>query len=329
MKLVTGGAGYLGGQLARELLERGHEVRVFDVAHSPSVPEQAEFLQGDMRRYKDVSKALEDVDAVFHLAFVQSLSKRPLREKYEVNIAGTRNFLRAAAEEEVESFVFASTIEIYGAKPPFPCEEDAPTDNPIGWYGRHKLECERLAAGFAEKGLNAVSLRMPAVCGPGSYNHGPMLDMMDRIMANQPIAAVGDGSIPANMTHYKDAVDALILAAQTPGAAGEAFNIASDGPAAQIDILNAMKDAVGSRSPVIFVPASLAAALLGALVFFGALDIPDHQIGHGLHPSNYSIGKAKNILGYNPQFTTLDSAREQILGYRENREYVRQRNKNY
>ena len=329
MYLVTGGSGYLGSHLAGELIARGNKVRVFDVFKSPYVPAKARFLKGDMTNPKHVAKAMKNVDVVFHLAFIQSLSRRPLRDKYLINIGGTKNILKAALAQKVKRLVLASTIEIYGTCPPFGCTEDAPTDNPVGWYGRHKLECEKLCRRHMKKGLKATMLRMPAICGPRHYNHGPTLDLMDRIIENRPVPLPGNGDIPGNMTHYEDVVGAFILAAEKNEAVGEAFNICAEQPATHREIIQAMKDAAGSRSPLIPVPEALARVGLGLAVFFGLSDIPDHQVGYAFHPNHYSAEKAKRLLGHIPRYTVQDAARQQIIGYMENREYVRQRNKSY
>lgn len=329
MKLVTGGSGYLGAHLAQALIDEGHKVRVFDVFQSPFVPEKAKFIQGDMTDINDVRRAMKNVDTVFHLAFIQSLSKRPLREKYLININGTENFLKVAAEQNVERFVFASTIEIYSTHPPFPCTEDAPKNSPVGWYGRHKWECEKLCMKYHKKGLKAAMMRMPAICGPGHYNHGPMMDLMDRIIENKPVPLPGDGKIPGNMTHYQDVIRGFILASEKKAAIGEAFNLSSEHPATHLEIMQAMKDAVGSKSILFPVPLTIATLGMGLAVFFGITNIPDHQVGYAFHPNHYSCEKAMKLIGYRPRYSVTDSAREQILGYMQNREYVRQRNRTY
>ncbi|MEW6202651.1 MAG: NAD(P)-dependent oxidoreductase, partial [bacterium] len=305
------------------------EVRVFDVARTANLPDYIEFIQGDMRNLSDVERAMDGIDVVMHLAFVQSLSKRPLREKYGVNIYGTENFLREALKRKVKRFVHTSTIEIYGVHPPYPCYEDAPTDNPTGWYGRHKLECEKLCLKYHDLGLPATMLRMPAICGPGHYNHGPFLDLMDRIIENKPVAMIDDGKIYGNMTHYKDVINAYLSAAEKEEAIGEAFNIASEKPATHIQILRAMMEQVDSRSIVISIPRKSFEALYFIGSILGIINVPEHQAGYALYHNHYAIDKAKEKLGYEPKHTVLDSAREQIESYLQNREAVRERNKSY
>ncbi|MEW5947446.1 MAG: NAD(P)-dependent oxidoreductase [bacterium] len=329
MYLVTGGGGYLGSHLAKTLIERGERVRIFDVYRGPNVPAKAKFVKGDMLNPGDVARAMEGVEVVMHLAFIQSLSKRPLREKYLVNVRGTENFLKEALRRKVRRFVHTSTIEVYGTRPPFPCYEDAPKDNPTGWYGRHKWECERLCMKYRRRGLAVTMLRMPAICGPGHYNHGPFMDLMDRIIEHKPIAVAGNGRTYGNMTHYRDVIAGYLLASESEAAVGEAFNIASREPATHLEILSAMIDQVGSRSFVFHVPRRAAKTMIYVTNFLGMTSVPDHQIDYAFYHNHYAIDKARELLGFEPEHTVLDSAREQIESYRANREAVRARNRSY
>ncbi len=186
MDLVTGGAGFVGSHLARRLMEKGRDVRVFDIEKSPYLPEGVDFVQGDMRDYQAVRKAAKGAEVVYHLAFVQSLSKRPESEKWQVNFGGTENFLRAAVENEVKRFVFTSTIEVYSPFPPFRAPETAPSDRPFGWYGRHKKACEELCWHYHyQYNLPVAMMRMPTICGRGYYARIDLVRAFDWILAGR------------------------------------------------------------------------------------------------------------------------------------------------
>ncbi|MBI2071074.1 MAG: NAD(P)-dependent oxidoreductase [Elusimicrobia bacterium] len=329
VKLVTGGAGYLGSHLAKKLLKQGERVRVLDIARTKYLPPEVEFVEGDIRDRRVVAKAMEDADVVFHLAFIQSFSRRPEREKWEIDIGGTRHMLEAALEVGVRRFVHTSTIEIYGTRPPFPCTEDAPTDDPVGWYGRHKLETEWLCGLFMKQGLAVTMLRLPTICGPGHYNHGPMLDLMDRILAGKPVAVAGDGKIYGSFVGYEDALDAYCLAAAKGEAVGEAFNVAAAEPATHREVLQAMIEAVGSRSTIVGIPRFLVGPALRVLRAAGLWSLPDYQTGYILNHNCYAIDKAKRLLGFSPKWSTAQAAAELIKSYAVDRHYVRQRNRNY
>ena len=330
MMLVTGGAGYLGSHLAQELLRRGDKVRIFDIQSTKYVPEEAEFIQGDMRDLEAVRRAVEGVDTVFHLAFVQSLSKLPERERWDININGTENFLKVSVEKSVRRFVHTSTIEIYGTHPPYPCPEDSPTDNPVGWYGRHKLEAEKILwRYYREQGLDATAVRMPTVCGPGFYNHRPLLMLMDRIIDGKAVAVIGDGKTKGDFVYYQDVIQGYLLAAEKKEAVGEAFNLSCDGSSTHLEIIQALRQAVGSHSMIVKIPKSLLRSLLYFLIAIRLTDLPRYQVDYLLYHQDYSVEKAKRLLGYKPTKTATEAVTELIKGYVQDREFVKQRSRNY
>ncbi|MEW6775878.1 MAG: NAD(P)-dependent oxidoreductase, partial [Bdellovibrionota bacterium] len=285
--LVTGGGGYLGGNLAKALLSLGRQVRIFDVQKTSNCPAEAEFVQGDMRNREEVRKALEGVGRVFHIAFVQSLSKRPEAERYAINIGGMENFLEESLAAKVARFIHTSTIEIYGTRPPLPAPETAPTDEPVGWYGRHKLICEQMLWRFhKDTGVPCSALRMPTICGRGFYNHRPLLELMDRVLDGKSVGVIGDGSTPGDFVLLEDVLQGFLLAGDRPEAVGEAFNISCRAPSTQLEIVKAMIDEAESKSAVVRVPAPLAKAGLWVGRLLKVHDLPPDQDGYLFHPNS-------------------------------------------
>ncbi len=330
MDLVTGGGGYLGSHVVSALLERGRHVRILDVQKTQYCPSGAEFVQGDMSRADDVRSAMSGIERVIHIAFVQSMSRRPESERYRINIDGMSNLLDAAHSQGVKRFVFTSTIEIYGVRPPFPCLEDAPKDEPVGWYGRHKWICEQMLWDFSRKtGLPAVALRMPTICGRGFYNHRPLLKLMDRILDNKTVAVIGSGSIPGDFVLLEDVVQGFMLAVEHPNAAGESFNISGKGASSQSEVIHAMIQAVGSSSRIVRIPLWLARSGIRLLRGLGVHDLPPDQDGYLFNPNHYSVEKARRMIGYEPRATPAEAAAALITGYVQDREYVRKRSENY
>lgn len=330
MKLVTGGAGYLGSHLAKELLSKGEKVRIYDLKKTKYVPEEVEFVQGDMRDYESVRSSVESVDTVFHLAFVQSHSKMAENVSRDINIRGTENFLKASVEAGVSRFVYTSTIEIYGTRPPYPCSEDAPKDNPVGWYGKQKLEAENLVwRYYKEKGLLSSALRMPTICGPGYYNHRAMLQLMDRIIDGKLLATIGKGNIYGDFVYYKDILQAYILCAEKEEAVGEPFNISCEKSATHYELVKAMIDAVGSKSKIIHLSPAIVRLLLPVLGGLKIIDVPKYQYDYLFNHNVYAIDKAKRLLGYTPTKSASESAAELIKGYIADREFVKKRSQSY
>lgn len=330
MMLVTGGAGYLGGHLAQALLERGEPVRILDVQRTKYVPDGAEFVKGDMRSRAMLRKCLAGVDTVFHLAFVQSLSKLPEAERWDININGSENVFRESVAAKVRRFVHTSTIEIYGTRPPFPCPEDAPTNHPVGWYGRHKLEAEKILWRYhRDHGLPAAAVRMPTICGPGYYNHRPTLDLMERILDHKFIPVVGRGDIRGDFVYFKDVLRGYLLCAGKEAAVGEAFNISTDRSSTHLEIVQALIRAAGSRSRVVHVPPWLARPMMDVTRRLGLHDLPPYQDDYLFHPNSYSVEKAKRLLGYRPTKSAAEAAVALMEGYMKDREFVRKRSRNY
>lgn len=330
MMLVTGGAGYVGGHLARALAERGEKVRILDVQKTKYVPEGAEFVKGDMRSKETVRKCLKEVDTVFHVAFVQSLSKLPEAERWDININGSENVFRESVAAGVRRFVHTSTIEIYGTNPPFPCPEDAPTDRPVGWYGRHKLEAEKILWRYhRDHGLPATAVRMPTICGPGYYNHRPTLDLLDRILDHKIVPMAGKGDIPGDFVYFEDVLRGHLLCAEKEKAVGEAFNISTDRSSTHLEIVQALIRAANSRSRIVHVPRSFAVPMLDITRLLGLHDLPRYQYDYLFHPNVYSVEKAKRLLGYRPTKSAAEAAVELMKGYMKDREFVRKRASSY
>jgi UDP-glucose 4-epimerase len=329
LHLITGGGGYLGTHLARRLQERGHTVRAFDLAPARPLPDGVELSKGDIRDAGALRRATEGASVVHHLAFVQSMSQRPVDEQRSIAIDGTRNALEAAASCGARRFVFTSTIEIYGTCPPCPCPEDAPRD-PVGLYGRLKWEAERLSFDLGtEKGLEVTALRMPTICGPGFFNHRPLLALMERALAHKTLAVTGDGGKRGAFVHVADVTQGYALAAEKPGAVGEAFNISARESATHLEIVRAIADALESRSRIVRLPGLVVRAALPLGRALGLSDFPAEQDGYVLHDNCYAIDKATDRLGYRPEYSTIEAARALGRGYREEREAVRARSTSY
>ena len=162
--LVIGGAGYIGSHVVLALLEQGNTVRVFDnlsTGQKINLFPQAEFVQGDILDCDALKQAMQDIDAVVHLAAKKAVGESMENpEKYSVNnITGTLNVLNVMAELGVKYFVFSSSAAVYGMPDVDVIDENCPT-NPINYYGFTKLEIERFLTWYNRlKGISFVALR--------------------------------------------------------------------------------------------------------------------------------------------------------------------------
>jgi UDP-glucose 4-epimerase len=162
--LIIGGAGYIGSHTAREFLDNGHKVTVFDNLSSgtrENLFKDEEFIYGDILDYPALLQAMKGSDALVHLAAAKAAGESMLKpEKYSrQNISGTVNILNAALETGVKNIVFSSSAAVYGEPQYLPIDEKHPT-NPENYYGFTKLEIERFLSWYEKlKGVRFAALR--------------------------------------------------------------------------------------------------------------------------------------------------------------------------
>jgi UDP-glucose 4-epimerase len=231
--LVTGGAGYIGSVVAKQLLEGGHDVTVLDSlarGHRDAVPQQAEFVQVDLNDPHAAREALADrgFDGVLHfaaLALVAESVEHPGRY-WRGNVGATLNLLEAMVANGIPRLVFSSTCATYGEPERVPMDEQTPT-NPINPYGASKLAVDRMIGDFCDAhGLGAISLRyfnVAGASGPHGEHHEPETHLIPLVLQ----AAAGrrdhvklygtdyptrDGSAVRDYIHVEDLGEAHLLA---------------------------------------------------------------------------------------------------------------------
>lgn len=239
--LVTGGAGFIGSHIVDLLLKEGAEVRVFDSLVSgkrEQVPEEVEFVQGDIRDQDALAAAMKDMTHVVHLAAQVSVPasiEDPLYT-HEVNVIGTKNVLEAARHIGVKRLVYASSAAVYGDHPELPKTEESPLQ-PKSPYATSKItnEVDALASG-----LSTIGLRFFNVYGPGQDANHPYASVIPRWVAaareGRQIELHGDGTQTRDFIHVHDIAHALLLALKS--AYVGVYNIASGEETTLNDLLH-------------------------------------------------------------------------------------------
>ena len=237
--LVTGGAGFIGSNLARALVLRGDEVRVLDNFSTGNrrnlaeLGDEVEVVEGELRSYERVHAAARGVEVVFHQGALPSVPRSvqdPLTTG-AVNVEGTLNVLLAARDQGVRRVVFASSSSVYGNSGELPRVETANPD-PISPYGVSKLAAERYCVSFSRVyALETVALRYFNVFGPNqdpTSQYSAVIPLfVTAIARGQRIAIYGDGNQRRDFTYVDNVVDANLVAAEVEGANGLVLNVAT------------------------------------------------------------------------------------------------------
>jgi CDP-paratose 2-epimerase len=260
--LVTGGAGFIGTNLADRLLGDGERVRIVDNLSRPGVERNLEWLrrrhgdrleviQGDLRVPSVASRGVEGVDSVFHLAAqvaVTTSLAEPVLD-FDVNLVGTLNLLEAArAQAEPPAFLFTSTNKVYGGLEDVELHDSGHRYEPIASairrrgiseerpldfctpYGCSKGAADQYVLDYAKSyGLPATVLRMSCVYGPhqhGNEDQGWVAHFAIRALEGEPITLYGDGRQVRDILYVEDLVEAFLAAREKIDAlSGRAYNM--------------------------------------------------------------------------------------------------------
>lgn len=264
--LVTGGAGFIGSNIVRELVRRGERVRVLDnlstgkLENLAGLMDRIEFMAGDVADPETARLAVAGMDYVLHQAAIPSVQRSiedPLATD-RANVRGTLCMLMAAREAGVKRFVFASSSSVYGESRELPKREDMPAV-PLSPYGVSKLAGEAYCRAFHRVyGLPTVALRYFNVFGPYQDPRSEYAAVIPRFITallngNRP-TIYGDGLQSRDFCFVSNAVEANLLACQAPDAAGEVFNVACHQQHTLLDLLRVLSDLIGTRVEPIFAP---------------------------------------------------------------------------
>lgn len=232
--VVTGGAGFIGSNIAKLLVKKGHDVIILDNFNTgrkenlESIKDKIDLHIVDIRDKKIINEIINESDGIFHQAALanvyESFSKS--KEYFDVNVNGTKNIFEIAKENEIK-VVFASSSSVYGEVKIMPITENIDR-NPIHPYGQTKLECEFLAEKFSKEGLKVIGLRYFNVYGLGQNDAyaGVITKFLNKIKEKKSPEIFGDGSQTRDFIFVKDVANANLSAMESE-INFEFFNIGS------------------------------------------------------------------------------------------------------
>ena len=315
--LITGGAGFIGSNLAEHLLNdaRVKTVRVLDNLATGSVKNIAafesdpkfEFIQGDIRDYQTCLQATENIDLISHQAALGSVPRSindPLTTN-DVNITGTLNIFTAAKEKGVKRVVYAASSSTYGDHPGLPKVEDK-IGNPLSPYAVTKYVNELYAKVYANVyGLELIGLRYFNVFGPKQNPQGAYAAVIplfiNAVLNNEPPVINGDGETSRDFTYVANAVQANEKALFTENAAAinQVYNIAYGERTTLNQVFEMIKEVGGSDLAPKYGPERRG------------------DVRHSLA----DISKAKSLLGYDPAFSVKDGLKIAFEWYRKHHHF--------
>lgn len=288
--LVTGGAGFIGSNIVKELLKIGEQVRVLDNFSTGKRENIFEFkansefqlIEGDLRSFHIVRAAVKGVDFILHQGALPSVPRSindPITSN-DVNILGTLNILEAAKEFGVKRVIYASSSSVYGNSKSLPKVEDMPVA-PLSPYALSKYTAERYCQIYYKiYGLETVCLRYFNVFGPNQDPASQYSAVIPKFIkfireGKQPVI-YGDGLQSRDFTFVCNNVEANMLACYADKVVGEVFNIACGERFTLLDLVESINSILGSNIQPLF---------------------EKERTGEVKH-SLASIEKAKNILGF-------------------------------
>lgn len=306
--LITGGAGFIGSNMVRFLLEKGQSVAVLDNFETgkrenlTEVANNIEIIEGDIRNRDVVDKAVAGCDVVYHLAALGSVPRSIAdpATTHDVNLNGTFNVFDAARVAKVRRVVFASSSSVYGQSPVLPQHEGLPLA-PISPYAATKATGELYARAYdAAYGFQIACMRYYNVFGPRQDPHSQYAAaiplFVSAYLRDEAPKIFDDGEQSRGFTYIDNVMNANYLAATVDEIHGEAMNISTETSVTVNTVVNTIRELLGKDIQPEYLPPRKG------------------DIKHSLA----DISRAKELIGYEPLVSFDEGIRKAINWYVEN-----------
>ena len=313
--LITGGAGFLGINMARYLLARGHRVVSLDIAPF-DYPERSQIIevQGDIRDRAAVDRAMDGVNMVIHTA--AALPLYTPEDIYTTDIVGTRTVLESAFQHGVERFIQVSSTAVYGIPDHHPLLENDKLDG-VGPYGKAKIEAEDVCIEYRKQGMCVPIIRPKSFIGPERL--GVFALFYDWAKDGKGFPMLGSGNNRYQLLDVEDLCDAIYLACTLPkDVANDTFNIGAKDFTTMKEDYQAVLDYAGFGKKIVPLPAAPAIFLLRVLEAMKLSPLYKWVYETASKDSFVSIEKAEKVLGYQPKYSNKDALIRNYQWYLDN-----------
>ena len=311
--IVTGGAGFIGSELVRQLAARGERVVIIDNLVNGKRENVADVLSRDVTlQVTDVRDSdalvpyLREARIIYHLACLGVRhSVHSPHENHDVNATATLKLLAAARQHDVPRFVYVSSSEVYGGVESTPILGDAISEDhpafPCTVYGGSKLAGESYTrAYFRTYGYPTVVVRPFNTYGPRSHHEGDSGEVIPkfllRCLAGRPMIVFGDGSQSRDFTFVSDTAAGILLAGEHPKAVGETFNIGSGSDVRIADLAKTVASVTGRPNAEI---------------------VHDAPRPGDVYRLIADVSRARALLGFEPRVSMADGLQRLLQWYRD------------
>ena len=313
--LITGGAGFLGINLARYLLKKGHSVRIFDIAGF-DYPEknQVEIVRGDIRDFNTLLKAFDGIDMAVHAAAALPLYTQ--ENIYSTDVEGTRNVLNAALRQKTKRVVHISSTAVYGIPDHHPLKEEDKLDG-VGAYGKAKIMAEEVCLEYRKKGICVPVLRPKTFIGPERL--GVFALLYDWAKDAKGFPMIGKGDNRYQFLDVEDLCEAIWLCLTLDDKkVNDTFNIGAEEFTTMKEDYQAVLDKAGFGKKIIGFPAAPVIITLRVLEYLRLSPLYKWVYETASKDSFVSIEKAKSALGFHPKYSNKDALLRNYHWYLDN-----------
>jgi nucleoside-diphosphate-sugar epimerase len=318
--LVTGGSGFTGSHLARDLRARGYDVRalVRDASRGDELRAAGvELATGDLRDASTIRRAAAGVDVIYNIAALYRQAGLSDSTYHEVNAAAVGAVIEAAADAHVRRVVHCSTVGVHGDVEHPPANEDAPL-RPGDIYQLTKIEGERVARDAASRtGVEVVIARPTGIYGPGDRR----LLKLFRGIARRRFVILGSGEIYYHLTYIDDLVEGFRLCGEVPAAVGRTYILAGGEVSTLNELAALIAEEAGVAPPRLHLPVWpfwLAGAACEAICAPLKIEPPLYRrrVDFFTKSRAFDISRARTELGYDPKIGLREGIRRTLAWYR-------------